>query len=265
MKFRDLEKSLKNQALNKISENDYETRKKKVEKINLLSEENILKTQTRNENETEGVRLDIDDIISNSSESIIKVEDDNSEFRKQQTFKRMYSSILIPSDNSNLIQFKKLESEHGPFLVNHHSTPLDEEFKDTDVGKYQPLPSLGSNVYGLDVKKISLKINPTALAGSLALTAIGYAISFIFGSFISGIMSFMVYLFFDFELFNDGITAIDTTSPASRYKVVENISAPSDIIFNELINSNEIEQYNIMQSVPPHTIHEDAINNITTK
>jgi len=97
------------------------------------------------------------------------------------------------------------------------------------------------------------------------LSIAGYILSFLLGSFLAGVVSFLLYLEMDFDLFSGGCPILDTTTPASYYKVVETISSPADIIYDELCNNHNIEKYNIMQLESPHIVIEKQDESMTVK
>ena len=130
---------------------------------------------------------------------------------------------------------------------------------------YSPLPYLGENWSGWNVKNPELRINYGALLDSFILSIFLYIISIIIGSLISDsigailgfIISFLIYLIVNFEFFSDGFSIIDTTTPVSNYRCVETIHCSANIIYEELVGGQNIDRYDIMMKGQPYIIHED--------
>lgn len=220
----------------------------------LVSADNIPRLQTFKANELEGVRLDMRN-LSDSDESIIKLEDEQSEYKKSQTFRQVKDlGHLSP-------EFKQKIQELRKTVVD----AVDRQTSEYKENVFTHLPSIGENVYGYNVQRIGIKINYGMLFDSIIISVVGYLLSFIVDSFLSGIMTFLIYLIADMELFSDGLTVFDTTTPVSFYKAVEKVPASANIIYEELVEGGNIEKYNIMLKRHPYTVHEDSASHTKIK
>lgn len=220
----------------------------------LVSADNIPRLQTFKATELEEVRLDMRN-LSDSDESIIKLEDEQSEYKKSQTFRQV-------KDLGNLTpEIKQKIQELNRTVVAAVDAPASKYTEN----RFTHLPSIGENVYGYNVQRIGFKINYGMLFDSIIISVVGYLLSFIVDSFLSGIMTFLIYLIADMELFSDGLTVLDTVTPVSYYKAIEKVPASANIIYEELVEGGNIEKYNIMLKRHPYTIHEDSKSHLKIK
>ncbi|CAI2361025.1 unnamed protein product [Moneuplotes crassus] len=197
----------------------------------------ILKTK-----EKEEIRLNIED----SDESIIQVDDDQSEYRKSQTY--IQGEDLGEISKETQLKIRNL-TKMAKNKFQGSNEPRENQFT--------ILPSLGKETYGFNIKDSRFIFNITAVI-NFFIPAVG---AFIGSYFLTYTMSAILGLVLNVVVFvltaDDGVLWVDTNIPTDTYKRICTIPASANIIYEELKTGSEAHKYDLMLKREPYIIQEN--------
>ena len=190
----------------------------------------VMKISKLNTEDDKGLDIGGFEFDHSSDDSIIMLDDEKSEYKKSQTFRQDQNLGDIP------VEFKQKINDIRNIIINNTGISSD------DVNAVLSRKT--------DSKKPSQHPN--------TMTAVLYLLYYITTFVLGGFVTLIIYIIGSVGFYTDGFALFDTSEPVKRYRRALKVPASANIIYEELVEGIEIDKYNIMQKLSPHTVHEES-------